>query len=410
VEPAILNRLVAARHLIESTGSQLTSASPALLLAQKILAAHDASELVLSALSSFPDAAPKGRDHQIIKDPSFMDLARAVVNYAVSTGNFTEGIHLKTFQDLTDARKIFKHSGMLVDRIEHAHLFVATIGILDELCKAFVGQTLSSIDQTTSIKFLGTRESFLQAKDFLAAGMYKESLEHAAQGLTAASWELPSSLPLTIGKPSSEDALLLSGYGIDPASFLSMQQFLPRLYMTGETPQWELRKFGHPANWTYETSEFCLRTAIDVVIKLQRATYSPAASDFYEIYEDTVKIIVDKPIVYYSRNSPFSVYANEEQLLAFEVGDVITGQASGHIERVTSITPGSKVDFQYAQWIAVESPRTTRFEMEPDGWIHNNVLWFQKDEVALDFQVNEEKAAWRESVRLRLLQESLKEA
>ena len=402
MEQTLLNRLVAARHLLESSGPSLTISSPPLMLAQKLLAAHDAVELVFTALSSIPGATPVVSDGQINKNPSFMDLSRAVVKAATETGKVEDNAQIKTLQDLTDARKLFKHSGLIVDSRENAHLFDNTITILDEVALALVDVSISNVDRSSAIQNEDVRHQFKKARDSIYSGQYQDSLEQTAFGLASAFWRTP----FVAGKPDSEDALLLSGYGIDPASFLALQRLLPLTYLTEEEPRWDLRKFGHPANWTEENAKFWLEIAVDLVAKLERAVQQPQATDFYDHFEDVIEITINNPAVFISTTSYFSNDPTGEQKVSeFHQGDKITGRATGRIDRESPFTSNFIIDLDHAEWIALERPKTNRINIPEESW-HLNILWFKSDQVKISYQVNEVYERLRKRIQESAVEES----
>jgi len=396
---SILNRLIAAKNLIESSGPALTRSSPPILLAQKLLAAHDAAELVLSALATASGAAPLGSDGQLIKDPTFMQLATAVTVATARVAALEPGPMQKTLQDVTEVRKLFKHRGLIVGVSENAHLFDETVTLLEQVTITLAGTSLLQITKVSAVNDPAVRDCFESAQRSIVATDFKESLERTADALVIAlSWTT-----ITVGKPSPEDALLLAGRGVDPSSFLSMQRILPLLHATYEEPEWDLRKFGHPFNWTLESAEFCFRTAVDLVIKLQNAPSLPEAVDFYDFYEDMLTVTVEEPEVFQASTHWFCHdIAAEKRVAAFRRGDVIAGKATGRFDR-SSLDPTSISDFQFAEWIAVDSPRTERVPMAHSGG-QRIVLWFKSNEVSLDYRINDERARMRDRL-FRKLQE-----
>ena len=396
MDTAILNRLVAARDLLESSGPSLGTYATASLVGRKLLAAHDAAELVFLALSAIPGAAPVDANGKIVRDPPFIRLAAAVLDFADEHYSLRGDDYLRVFEDLLEARKLFKHSGMLVDPISNAFLFSRSVEILEALCTTLVGQSLVNIDLVAAIHSGDIRAKFNDARRALSEENYKLSLECTAQALAEALWRPLSPLRPTVGEPSAETALLLAGKGIDPASFLAMQQFLPLTHYLVNEPRWTLRSFGHPENWTYESADFCLRTAVETTVKLQHSGTHPFARDFYECFTDIVEVTHEEPEVYLVRTGVFSIPGNYKKLDGLQIGDRILGRARAHIERFSEHTENLDESLAYTEWVSIEDPVTDRIDLEPPSFFQRNTLWFRKDEISVDYQINEIWAAHRE--------------
>ena len=230
LDRTVLNRLIAARHLIESSGGLQAQSLAPLVVAQRILIAHDAVELVLLALSSARDLPAKGKDGQLLKDPPFMVLARLIIKAATERFGLESRSQEKLLSDLVEARKLFKHDGLLVDASSNAHLFEDCVALANDLCACLLGEELLRIDQSAGVGIEETRRRFIDSRKKIVEGNYKASLEETGQGLAYAFAQLAVPTDLTVGKPSSEVALLLSGRGVDPSNFLRMQQLLPTIY------------------------------------------------------------------------------------------------------------------------------------------------------------------------------------
>ena len=388
IQPSTLNRLIAARYLIDSSGQELTAISDPLIVCQKILTAHDAAELVLIALLSQLGVDAPEKDGKIKREPSFMAMASAVLKEAAKNQEIADARHNKLFEDLNRARVDFKHHGLLVDASTNFHLFADVIKLLDVLCNCLINRGLLTVDHSAAISSENIRAKFSSAREAIDAGEYRLALEETARGLALAFWEMNVPSSLIVGKASSEDALLLSGRGIDPASFLSMQKLLPVSYVFEEEPEWELRKYGHEANWTRDNAEFCLQTAITTTVRLQSAPAQPIPLDFYDIYEDVIEVLVDSPTVFLIKGLVLSAFQTERQVDVFRKGDVISGRAKGHLGRSKDSESATEIGFQYADWVSIERPSTDKVELSTSPW-DLEVLWFQKEEVNISHRLNQ---------------------
>jgi len=404
MQPNALNRLIAARHLIDSSGQELTAISTPLTVAQKLLVAHDAAELVLLAritqlgISGSDLAAKQGRE------PSFMAIATTVLTKAYGGESEQFGQNRDLMDHLNRVRVAFKHQGLLPDTASSYHLFSGLIEILDNLCEVLLNRSLLAIDQTAAIHDEEIAEKFTDARALIDEGRYKEALEMTSSGLAIAflNLELPSYV--TPGEPSSEDALLLSGRGIDPASFLTMQKLLPVTFWGGEEAKWHLRKTGHRANWTKEKAEFCLRTAVSTVIRLQSAPILPKPIDFYHQFEDVVQIESENPEVYLVRGSMFE--KKFERFEKFRKGDRIAGHAFGRHGKTLNVITNSESDLEFTEYIALRDPRHELIE-EPEHSIfsQSTVLWFKSSEVSVAYQISESYEQWQRALGLNLASE-----
>ena len=380
IHPSVLNRLVAARHLIDGSGQELSVLSDPLAVAQKILIAHDAAELVILALISQLGLTAKERD--------FMDQVKAVLREAFNNEPAEIGIKSRLFEHLNRLRVDFKHHGLLPDSRSSYHLYSDVLGVVDTLCDRLLERPLSSIDHTAAIQLDETSSQFVSARLLINKGEYKAALEAIAVGLSVAFWNLEVSA--VVGEPSSETALLLSGRGIDPASFLTMQKLLPIAQWPNSEPGWTLRKTGHEGNWTKENAEFCLRTAISTVVRLQSTPFLPRPIDFYDQFEDVVEIVADHPVVHLVHGQHLGGLAQTDVFDGLSKGDRIIGQAVGQFEMSRDFIHESGIDLDYAIYIAVKNPRHPSL-VPPAGDDHfaYQVLWFEREDVKISHQTSE---------------------
>lgn len=395
IDPSVLNRLIAARHLLESSGPELTPSSDPLVVAQKNLVVHDASELVLLAIVSHLRLETPEKDGKVRAEPSFLALARAVIDKSKDPNIKTK---VRLLEDLNRVRVDFKHHGILADASVHHHLAADSVGLVDLLCEELLQQSFQTVDHIAAVTLNEVRDHFIAARGRLEQGEYKDALEYVARGLATAFWHLDTPSSLTAGVPSSEEALLLSGRGVDPASFLVMQQLLPKTHFAQEEPEWQLRKFGHRENWSYENARFCLEMATTTVIRLQSGRTKPRPFDFYDAFEDVVEITSDEPEVYAAERYLWTGSQGlSEPVTTFRRGDRIIGKAVGRWSRDEEDPFHSDLDFEFAEWILVQQAVTNRIRPTDDSFGKSLEIWVKKEQVLLSYQESSFRRAMREA-------------
>jgi hypothetical protein len=213
MNPSILNRLIASRHLLETAGPELTSVSDPLVVAQRLLIAHDAAELALWALSVHVNAPVLGKNGEVVTNPSFVALGEAILKH-LNCSHEPQGKPLALLQEVNRLRVAFKHHGDLPNVPSTFHLPANLVELLNDWCYKAAGITLMEIDHLSSILEPELREGFLKARTLLAREHFKEAMEQTAATLSDAflktsSWELVDS-----ALSAAERALVLSGRGV----------------------------------------------------------------------------------------------------------------------------------------------------------------------------------------------------
>ena len=378
-----LNRLIATRHLIDNSGQELTPFSDPLAVAQKILIAHDAAELTLSALRSHLNLA---------NESQFMPTARAVSHRAYPENENVAGAAIDLFNHLNDLRVAFKHRGNLPDVSSTYFVYFQIVETLDSMCDHLLGMPLTQIDHSAAIRKETVRDRLFSARNLIERTEYRNALEEISLALYDAFWDLDLPSHIIPGEASSEHALLLSGRGVDPASFITMQKFLP-VTSNGQEIRWTLRGTGHDGNWTAEVAEFCLRTAIMTIVRLQSAPLLPTPIDFYNHYEDVVEIIVDHPEIF--RGSLGIADVSPQPIHTFNRGDRIRGRAMGYWEIGTGYDESTDFDLEHAPLIALRNPIHSSIDSQGTGLYRRDVLWVKRSEVILTYQSN----GWRETLQ-----------
>ena len=399
LEPRTLHRLIAARHLIDVSGQELSASSHPLAVAQKLLVAHDAAELVFIALKSQLNLNTPESDGKVKSESSFMAMARALLTLDAESGDKRSAHYIKLLEDLNRVRVAFKHHGILADALTNFHLFGDTRTILDSICSKFIGQSLTKIDEAAAIRDGLTKVKFDLARRAIEDGDYKASLELTASALAYAFIFTEARSSINAGVPSSIDALQLLGRGIDPASFLAMQQLLPAVYWIDGQAVWELREYGHPANWTIENAKFCLETAISTVVKLQETPQRPMPRNFYSEFEDVVEVLVDNPEVLCTKSDLDNprLYSPPRACAFFGRGDRVRGHVSGCLEPDSNSPYIEEDDFEIASWIIVNHAASDCPAMSEAPWL-GDALLFRRNEVSITYRAKD-KVDWDAWVR-----------
>jgi len=365
----------------------LTSVSEPIAVAQKILVAHDVSELAFFALSSQLGLKPVEFDGKTKAEPTFMATVRAVADKAFPNDPTRVGNSNALLDQMNRLRVGFKHHGNLPDVSSTFLIFSEVIDLLDEVCTSVIGTSLQELDYAAAIHDGSIRDGFASARTLIDGGTYKEALEIISLTLFEAFRTVNAPTYIKPGEASSDDALLLSGRGVDPASFLVMQKFLPVSH-NGEEVHWELRKKGHSENWTEEAARFCLQTAVSVIVRLQSAQAIPEPSDFYDWFEDVVEIVVDSPRVFRTTDH-FGTHGELEELRSFSKGDRVIGRVKGRWELAPSETESNEFDLEHAPYIQLN--RMLPGESASLFSSTSESLWFARQEVTIGYQ----STGWR---------------
>lgn len=284
IHSTILDRLVSARTLLEHSGPRLNPNSDSRAVALAIVLSQDAAELALKAIADQLNI-------QATKDFAFprlveeiqskLGIAAPVVNY---------------LKRLNAARVSFKHEGNLPDPRTWFDAADLTSEYLNEICKLVFSIPLTEIDLIHLIRDTHVVALLQGAQREQKHGRFKEALEEIAQALNAARNIFPLGLVVVPGNPDSQLALLLSGYGVDPASFIVMQQLLPKFDFLGKL-SWNRNDTGHLGNWNDENIRFCFETVVDLILRLQGAQPRPQPKKFYDIFREVLTVKVEYPTI-----------------------------------------------------------------------------------------------------------------
>jgi hypothetical protein len=199
-------------------------------------------------------------------------------------------------RQLNSVRSSLKHQGLRPDPKQWAYVAEKVFGTVEKWCSDYLQVPFAELDESELLRSVEVKRLFKEAQDLSLATKYKESLEKLGLALAMVLNENGALQGIIAGEPSSEDAIRLSGFAVHANDFLALQEFLPRVARFGPdagTTKWKQSGFGHPGNWTLEAADFCLRTFLDVAIKIQDAAWRPRAIQRMFLYDQQVEVLRD---------------------------------------------------------------------------------------------------------------------
>lgn len=167
-------------------------------------------------------------------------------------------------------------------------------GWISEWCNTYLGTDFKSLDLSELLSNPEVRRLYAEAKQASSSRDYKGALELIAQALVDVLLTVPGTPFPVVGKPNTEEALVLAAFGVSASEYLTLQKFLPTAYLAFDAgigrivTEWSTRDRGHPANWTAANVEFCLAVFLDVALKIQHAPPVPTAVHFRMVYDDVI--------------------------------------------------------------------------------------------------------------------------
>ncbi|HEY6351990.1 MAG TPA: hypothetical protein VI636_21555 [Candidatus Angelobacter sp.] len=372
--PLILNRLVSARYLLDHSGPRLTKHSDSRAVAHAVLMAHDAAELALGAMAEYTQAP-------ISDKTSFPELLEAVNPKIQPTGLTGLG----DFKRLNKIRVAFKHHGLLPDTGTWFNVIDLISHYLDQACKAVFGIALTEVEAAHLIQDPEIVQLITEARSDNANEKFREALEKLANALLKANLTLFNQ-PLSVlpGDPDPQQALLLTGYGVDPSSFIIMQQLLPTVSASGIA--WKRHETGHPGNWTEENVSFCADTLIEVLLRLQSVHPLPQPTRFYHRYRDVLTITVEHPEIrkaqqfFHPEVAKLSMSSVPLEGNELTIGDKIYGRFSV-CQDGDGCFSDPNADIENAEWIKIDAPVCEKYRFHPDHF-----LTVRRKHVAISFE------------------------
>jgi len=287
LKQTVVDRLLLGKSLLDRFRFEPVAVHDRHTLARNIITAHDAAELAIAAVADELGCLPANRGKTYLMD--YFDPIEKMTDLAPQGREY--------LRQLNDVRSLLKHQGLYPDGRQWARVGESVYQHVTEWCSDYLKTPFSELDESALLADSEVKTRYDEARRLASEANYKAALEEIAVALSIVFRNNAALRGLTAGNPRSDDAIRLSGFGVHANDFLALQQFLPLVPTYGEekgTPQWKQSAFGHPGNWREETVAFCLRTFIDVAIKIQDAPWIPGALSRPMLYDQEIEALKDR--------------------------------------------------------------------------------------------------------------------
>jgi hypothetical protein len=315
----VINRLLLARNLLDKI-RDLPMANPdRYIVASHVMTAHDAAELAISGIAAHIKVTPRSPKTYLMDYFELID--KDPKNDVQGKGYFSQ---------LNTARNGIKHTGVFPDPKQWFRVGEKTYGYVSDWCKKYLNVSFEELDESDMISDSEAKKLYDAAKEALNRSDFKEVLEQLARALYSVFENNKALRGLHVGIPRAEDALKLSAFGVHTNDFLALQELLPEARYAGVSLQvkifWEQGKFGHPANWRENVAQFCLKTFVDVVLRIQDAKWIPGAIDFEMVYEHKITALVDDVEIVQKNNHSMFLDQKDNVVRTLKKGESIRGK------------------------------------------------------------------------------------
>jgi len=278
LRPDVVRRILLAKSILAPYGTPPWGEPDAFTVARQVLTSHDAADLVFAAIVDHQGGPSKTS----AKTPSMVESLNMVqVNDRVQKP-------ITYFISLNDVRNSLKHRGILPNTRQWGNVGTDTYKLLSQLCQDCVGAGLDDLDESELLADPEAKEHFAAAKVAAEVHDYRRCLEELGKALCVLLDGNPVLSRIGVGEASAENAIMLSGFGVDANTFLRLQEFLPKVLRLGNEPfhiTWAQSKFGHPGNWREEVAGFCLQAFLQIGPKIQDAKWIPPAIELWHLYD-----------------------------------------------------------------------------------------------------------------------------
>lgn len=285
LKPEVLDRLLLSKSFLEKIRFQPVAVQDRHTLAANIIAAHDAAELAIAGVCDQLGCLPQ-------KGASYL------MDYFESYKKARDkDLHAREyFRNLNSARSLLKHQGLFPDARQWSRVGETVFQHITKWCWDDLSQSFSDLDASALLLDADVKRLYDEARQNARERNYKATLEKLALALFTVFEKNVALRGFEAGNASTEDAIRVVGFGIHGNDFLALQQFLPHVSRWGKDaniPQWKQSEFGHPGNWREPSAEFCLRTFVDVAVKLQGAQWIPGPLSRDALYDQQIEALRD---------------------------------------------------------------------------------------------------------------------
>jgi hypothetical protein len=287
LKPDVLDRLLLSKSFLERIRFQPVAVHDRHTLASNIIAAHDSAELAIAAICSQLGCQPQKGNSYLMDYLSSLKAAKHPER-DVSAREY--------FRNLNDTRSLLKHQGLYPDGRQWSRVGETVFQHITKWSWDYLGESFAELDESALLVDPEIKSLYDSAKKYFESGGYKGALESLASALSLLFERNPALRGFDAGFAKSEDAIRLAGFGVHGNDYLALQEFLPRITRWGDKanfPQWKQSEYGHPGNWRKQTVDFCLRTFVDVAIKIQGAQWIPGALSRSVLYDQQIEAIAE---------------------------------------------------------------------------------------------------------------------
>jgi len=286
LKPEVLDRLLLSKSFLDRIRFQPIAEHDGHTLAVNIIAAHDSAEFAIAAIADQLGCSPPNAAKTYLMD--YFDPIEKATNKLPHGKDY--------IRQLNTVRSSLKHQGLRPNAKQWAYVAEKVFETAENWCSDYLQVSFADLDESELSRNADVKQLFKEAQDSCAATQYREALEKLGIALAIVLHDNVALHSVTAGEPRSEDAIRLSGFAVHANDFLALQEFLPHVPRFGQkagTPVWKQSVFGHPGNWRPDTVEFCLRTFIDVAIKIQDAAWRPKAIERMFLYDQQLEALKD---------------------------------------------------------------------------------------------------------------------
>jgi hypothetical protein len=318
----VLDRLLLSKSFLEKIRFQPVPLHDRYTLAANIIAAHDAAELALAGICDQLGCLPQQGVSYLMH---YFESLKQARNAEVSAREY--------FRNLNEVRNSLKHKGLFPDARQWSGVGEKSFQHISKWCEDYLQESFTELDQSALLSDPEVQRLYDKANQSANGGDCKATLEILAVALSRVFDESSAFRGLEAGRSNAEDAIRVVSFGIHGNDFLALQQLLPYVSRWGadaNIPKWEQSKYGHPGNWSVMNADFCLRTFIDVAIKLQGAQWIPGPLPRSSLYDQQIETLKDN--VEFWRDVPVDPVRPLDSMLGAFAG---LGGLGGHMRRET---------------------------------------------------------------------------